>query len=47
MMLSEDDMIMSCIHPDLWDRIPPTKKILIWKKFSEIKEIASKKDFLF
>lgn len=47
MMMNEDDMIMSCIPHKTWDKIPPTKKILIWKKFKEIKDLASSRDVLF
>lgn len=40
-VMEVDDMIMSSIGPSIWNKLPAFKKLQIYKKFTEIKEIAS------
>ena len=40
-VMEVDDMIMSSIGPKIWAELPAVRKLQIYKKFTEIKEIAS------
>lgn len=40
-VMEVDDMIMSSIGPKIWAKLPAIRKLQIYKKFTEIKEIAS------
>ena len=40
-VMEVDDMIMSSIGPKIWAELPAVRKLQIYKKFEEIKNLAS------
>lgn len=48
MILNEEDMINAIISKGVWNKLPATKKILIYDKLEDIKKIVkSEVSFLF
>ena len=47
MILNEEDMIDATISRSVWNKLPATKKILIYSKLREIKKIVKSEVFLF